>query len=136
MQVSQILDSKHRLFKWWKIYETLIVLWKIQCKAVSVILSSFCLVIHSLYWKLYIFLRITCSMLQTNRHKGKKESGKPRNRLFATENKLMVTRREGKMGWNRWWGSRRAPVMSTGCLHGSVESLCCTPETNITLYVN
>lgn len=32
-KMTKYLDSWHGTFKWWKIYETLIVLWKIQYKA-------------------------------------------------------------------------------------------------------
>jgi len=43
---------------------------------------------------------------KTNDPRGKKERGKPRNKLLTIENKLMVTRGEV--------GLRRALVMSTG----------------------
>ena len=66
-------------------------------------------------------------------NKEKKKEDKPKNRLLTIENKLMVTRGEvgGGMGEIGEGDHDEHWVM-----YGSVESLYCTPETNITLYVN
>ena len=78
---------------------------------------------------------------QNNQAKGKKnrKGGKPRNSILILENKLLVTRTEvsaeelvkhvirikgGTCHDEKW------------VLNRSAESLYCTPETNITLYVH
>ena len=67
---------------------------------------------------------------KTNEQRGKKEGGKPRNRLLITENKLMVTR------WEVWgeWGEQGIGIQEGTCdehwvMYGSAESLYCIHET-------
>ena len=67
-----------------------------------------------------------------------KRRRKQGNRLLTTGNKLMVPRKQ--MGWE--WGKQlmgmKDPlaVMSPKVMYGSDQSLYCTPETHVTLYVN
>ena len=60
--------------------------------------------------------------------------GKPRNRLSTIENKLMVT--IGEVGGTQVMRIKDCICHEHQVLYISVESLYCTPETNITLYVN
>ena len=56
--------------------------------------------------------------------------GKPRNSLLTIENKLKVTRGEVCTGIKECTRDEHQ------VFYGSVESLYCTPGTNITLYLN
>ena len=66
-----------------------------------------------------------------------RERGKARNRLLTIENKLMVTKGEGGGGMGKEViGIKECICDGHWVLYGSVESIYCSPETNITLYVN
>ena len=67
----------------------------------------------------------------------KREKGKPRNRLLTIDNTLVVTRGKTVWGWvKQVMGIKDGPGDEHWVVCGSVESLYCTPEPNITLYVN
>ena len=68
----------------------------------------------------------------------KDKQDKPKNRLLTIENKLVVARREvgGRMGEIGEGDLECAYYDEHQVMYRIVESLYCTPETNITYYVN
>ena len=86
----------------------------------------------------YDFTHIWSLRNKTNKRKKKREEGKPRNRgVLAIKSKLMVTRGEVGGGWIKQVMAIKACAWDEHpLLYESVESLYCTLEINITLYVN
>lgn len=73
---------------------------------------------------------------ELRREKG--ERCKSRNRFLTIKNKLMVTKGEVGWGWVKWvMGIKECTYQEEHRVgYGSVESLSCIPETNVTLYVS
>ena len=64
------------------------------------------------------------------------ERDKPKHRVLTIENKLLVARGEVAGGWKQITGLAYTYHDEHWVMYRIVESLYCTPETNITLNVN